>query len=117
MKPGPPARRPRTGSSLRLLRKLRVMRVVILLLNYGRGSGEIARQHAKELVRIGHGVWYMHPFVGDGVEGAHNLDVQLHVDVLPVHEYLPVAGRDQLPVSNMDAAEALAYVPDYEAAL
>ena len=93
------------------------MRVVILLLNNGRGSGEVARQHAKELVRLGHGVWYMHPVVGDGVEGAHNLDVQLHVDVLPVHEYLPAAGRDQRAVSNMDAAEALAYVPDYEATL
>ena len=93
------------------------MRVVILLLNYGRGSGEVARQQAKELVRLGHGVWYMHPLVGDGVEGAHNVDVQLHVDVLPVHEYLPVAGRDQRAVSSMDAAEALAYVPDYEAAV
>ena len=79
--------------------------------------GEVARQHAKELVRIGHDVWYMHPVVGEGAQGAHNVDVELHTDVLPVHEYLPVAGRDQRAVSNMDAAEALAYVPDYEAAL
>lgn len=93
------------------------MRIAILLLNHGRGSGEVARQHARELIRSGHEVWYMHPRVGDGVDGAHNIDVQLHTDVLPVHEYLPAAGPDQSAVSHMEAGEALAYVPHYESAL
>ncbi len=95
---GPAHEASSTGSRLRVLGRLPVMRVVILLLNYGRGSGVVARQHATELLRIGHEVWYMHPRVGDGVEGAHNVDVPLHVDVLPVHEYLPVAGSDQRAV-------------------
>ncbi len=93
------------------------MRVAILLLNHGRGSGEVARQHAAELIRNGHEVWYMHPGVGEGVAGAHNVDVAISRTVLPVHEYLPVAGSRQKAVSTMDADEALSYVPDYEAAL
>lgn len=93
------------------------MRVAVLLLNHGRGSGEVARQHGGELVRLGHEVWYVHPHVGNGVDGAHNIDVPLHTDVLPVHEFLPAAGDGQRTVATMDAAEALAYVPDYEAAL
>ncbi len=93
------------------------MRIAILLLNHGRGSGEVARQHAGELIRAGHEVWYMHPRVGSGVAGAHNVDIHLGADVLPVHEYLPAAGKGQRAVSHMEAAEALAYVPHYEAAL
>ena len=88
-----------------------------MLLNHGRGSGEVARQHVREFIRLGHEVWYVHPGVGRGVAGANNVDITLHSDVLPVHEYLPMAGSDQMAVSHMEAGEALAYVPDYEAAL
>ena len=44
------------------------MNVAILLLNSGRGSGEVARQHARHLVLKGHRVTFIHPDVGEGVE-------------------------------------------------
>ncbi len=93
------------------------MRIAILLMNRGRGSGEVARQHVQELLREGHEVIFMHPGVGDGVVGAHNIDVPLHGDTTPVHEHLPSAGADQQAVSEMEAEEAFAFVADYEAAL
>ncbi len=40
------------------------MRVAILLLNAGRGSGEVARQHAAYLVSQGADVSFLHPHVG-----------------------------------------------------
>lgn len=66
---------------------------------------------------MGHEVWFAHPRIGNGVEGATNIDIPLHTDLVPVHEYLPQAGDDQRVVSEMDADEALAYVPDYVSAL
>lgn len=93
------------------------MRIAILLLNQGRGSGEVARQHVRYLLRMGHKVWFLHPGIGYGVEGAVNLDVPLHTDVMPVHEYLPSAGNKQKQVARMDYEEAVSYLPDYEAVL
>lgn len=92
------------------------MRVVIVLMNRGRGSGEIARQHVRELVALGHGVTFLHAGIGAGVAGADNRNVELHSPVTPVHEYLQ-KGLNQQPVSTMPGAQALAYVPDYAAAL
>jgi glycosyltransferase involved in cell wall biosynthesis len=92
------------------------MRVVIVLMNRGRGSGEIARQHVRELVALGHRVTFLHVNIGAGVAGADNRNVELHSPVTPVHEYLQ-EGLNQRPVSTMPAAQALAYVPDYVAAL
>ena len=92
------------------------MRVVVILMNRGRGSGEIARQHVRELVALGHKVTFLHPDIGIGVAGADNRDVALHSSVVPVHEYLEV-GLNQQPVSTMPASRALAYIPDYAAAL
>ncbi|RLD48821.1 MAG: hypothetical protein DRI88_02170 [Bacteroidetes bacterium] len=93
------------------------MRIAILLLNKGRGSGEVARQHARHLIDMGHKVYFLHPGIGGGVSGAVNVDVQLHTDVMPVHEYLPSAGESQKQVARMTYEEAVSYLPDYEEAL
>jgi glycosyltransferase involved in cell wall biosynthesis len=93
------------------------MRIAILLLNQGRGSGEVARQHVRYLTKLGHKVWFLHPGMGEGVKGAVNLAIQLHTDVIPVHEYLPSAGDKQKQVARMDYEEAVLYLPDYETAL
>lgn len=93
------------------------MNLAILLLNSGRGSGEVAREHARHLVAAGHRVHFAHPGVGDGVPGAVNHDVRLHTSTMPVHEYLPSAGESQQAVSAMSFEEADAYLPDYEQTL
>ena len=95
----------------------RKLRVAILLLNAGRGSGEVARQHARHLVGTGHTVHFMHPAVGECVEGAINKDIPLHSPVTPVHEHLPSAGENQKQVARMSFEEATAYVADYARAL
>jgi len=93
------------------------MRIAILLLNSGRGSGEVARAHCRHLVEAHQEVVFMHPGVGAGVAGCTNIDIELHTDILPVHEYLPSAGAKQNPVSSMSFDEAMAYTTHYEAAL
>jgi glycosyltransferase involved in cell wall biosynthesis len=93
------------------------MNIAIVLLNRGRGSGEVARAHAAHLSQRGHKVWFIHPQVGKGVPGAVNIDVQLHTPTVPVHEYLPSAGKDQKAVSLMSFGEAMAYLPAYRSAL
>ena len=77
----------------------------------------VAKEHAEFLLGEGHGVYFMHPNIGAGVEGAMNKDVQLHSDIVPVHEYLPSVKAGQKAVSTMTFDEAMAYVPDYEKAL
>ena len=93
------------------------MKIAILLLNRGRGSGVVAKEHAQFLLSQGHKVYFIHPKVGEGVEGALNIDVELNTDVIPVHEYLPSAKAYQKAVSSMSYDEAMAYVPVYERAL
>lgn len=93
------------------------MRIAIVLLNEGRGSGEVARQHAAALVRRGHEVAFIHAGNAGLVPGAVNIDVLLDGKPLPTHEYLPAAGTSQRPVSTMSANEAFAYLPHYERAL
>jgi len=93
------------------------MRIAILLLNKGRGSGEVARQHVKHLIRQGHTVFFLHPEIGRGIDGAINVDIKLHSDIKPVHEYLPSAGKKQKQVARMSFDEMSAYLPDYENAL
>ena len=93
------------------------MRVAILLLNSGRGSGEVARQQARYLTSTGNCVFFMHPGIGDGVPGAINRDIKLHSSVTPVHEYLPSAGRSQEQVSGMSYQRVMSYLRDYERAL
>lgn len=93
------------------------MRVAILLLNAGRGSGEVARQHARYLASNGCGVHFMHPGMKDGAEGAINTDIELHRSITPVHEYLPSAGQSQEQVARMPYERVLSYLKDYERAL
>jgi glycosyltransferase involved in cell wall biosynthesis len=93
------------------------MKVAILLLNSGRGSGEVARQQARYLVSAGHTVYYMHPRLKEGVDGATNIDIPLHTEVTPVHEHLPSAGDTQKQVARMSYAQAHEYLPSYESAL
>ena len=93
------------------------MKIAILLLNKGRGSGEVAREHARHLLKLGHKVYFMHPNIGDGIEGAENIDIKLHTQITPVHEYLPSAGDTQHQVARMSHEEMLSYLPDYESAL
>ena len=93
------------------------MRVAMMLLNAGRGSGEVARQHARQLVSRGNEVVFTHPRVGEGVVGATNLDIELPGSVTPVHEYLPSAGPAQQAVSTMTHDEAMAFMPAYERTL
>ncbi len=93
------------------------MKIAILLLNAGRGSGEVARQQAKELVARGHEVHFMHPAMKEGAAGAVNLDIELHTATVPVHEYLPSAAGNQEQVARMTFERAESYFPDYEKAL
>jgi len=93
------------------------MKIAIILMNRGRGSGVVAQEHAEWLISQGHEIYYMHPRIGSGVEGAHNLDVHLEQSTLPVHEYLPSAKTGQKAVSSMGYDEAIAYLPAYENAL
>jgi glycosyltransferase involved in cell wall biosynthesis len=93
------------------------MHAAVLLLNRGRGSGGVARQHARALLAAGHRVTFIHPRVGEGVAGAENVDVALHTDVVPVHEYLPAAGSRQQAVSTMTPMQSLRYTADIAAAL
>lgn len=93
------------------------MKVAIVLLNQGRGSGVVAKEHGNYLLGQGHTVYYMHPHIGEGIPGADNKDVHLDKDILPVHEYLPAAKDTQKAVSSMTYNEAMAYVPAYEEAL
>ncbi|MFP6900546.1 MAG: glycosyltransferase family 4 protein, partial [Opitutales bacterium] len=89
----------------------------ILMLNCGRGSGEVARQQARYLLSQGHQIYFIQPQAGSGLEGAFDREVKLHGDVLPVHEYLPSADKQQKAVATMSYEEAVAYLPAYENAL
>jgi len=93
------------------------MNIAILLLNKGRGSGEVAREHVKHLLKLGHKVYFMHPGNENSIDGAENIDIKLHTHITPVHEYLPAAGDTQKQVARMTNEEMLSYLPDYEAAL
>jgi len=93
------------------------MNVAILLLNKGRGSGGVAKEHAEYLLNGGHRIYFIHPAVSDGVSGAQNIDVNLSNKILPVHEYLPAAKDNQKAVSAMSYAEAMSYLTYYENAL
>jgi glycosyltransferase involved in cell wall biosynthesis len=93
------------------------MRIAILLLNSGRGSGEVARHQARYLLSSGWRVLYMHPGIGEGVRGAISKDIELHTPVVPVHEYLPSARRNQEQVARMPYERAVRYLRDYERAL
>ena len=93
------------------------MRVAVLMLNSGRGSGEVARKQARYLASSGCRVFFMHPRIGEGVPGAINRDIHLHTSITPVHEHLPSAGKTQEQVAGMSYERAMSYLKDYERAL
>ena len=93
------------------------MNIAILLLNQGRGSGEVAREHVRHLLKMGHKVYFLYPGNNDEIHGAININIKLHTDVMPVHEYLPSAGKNQKQVARMNHNEMMCYLADYEHAL
>ena len=93
------------------------MNIAILLLNQGRGSGEVAREHVRHLLKMGHKVYFLYPGNNNEIKGAENINVQLHTQIIPVHEYLPSAGDKQKQVARMNHEEMLEYLVDYENAL
>jgi glycosyltransferase involved in cell wall biosynthesis len=93
------------------------MNVAILLLNEGRGSGEVAREHVRHLIKLGHKVYFLFPGNTDDILGAININIKIHTDVMPVHEYLPSAGEHQKQVARMDHIEMDKYLTDYKRAL
>jgi len=93
------------------------MNIAILLLNKGRGSGEVAREHVRHLLKLGHKVYFLYPGNENEIDGAENINVKLHSNILPVHEYLPSAGDKQHQVARMSHEEMMEYLPDYEKAL
>ncbi len=88
------------------------MKIAIILLNRGRGSGEVARQHARHLIKNGHEIIFLHPGNRQSVINAENINIELHSPVTPVHEFLP-GGDNQKQVARMAYEEAEAYIPDY----
>lgn len=93
------------------------MRIAVSLLNRGRGSGVVARQHVAGLLDRGHDVWFVHPENVGSLYGAHNVDVPLPGNEVPVHEFLPSAAERGRPVSEMPVGEAEKYINAYAAAL
>ena len=93
------------------------MNIAILLLNKGRGSGEVAREHVRHLIKMGHKVYFLYPGNDEEIPGAENVNIKLHSHIMPVHEYLPSAGKEQHQVARMSHEEMMQYLPDYEKAL
>ena len=93
------------------------MNIAILLLNKGRGSGEVAREHVRHLLKMGHKVYFLYPGNEGEIGGAENVNIKLHSQIMPVHEYLPSAGKEQHQVARMSHQEMMMYLPDYEKAL
>ena len=60
------------------------MRIAILMLNRGRGSGEVARAHAERLAAAGHDVTMVLPGPDDMPEGVKHVSVELPTSVTPV---------------------------------
>lgn len=87
------------------------------MLNPGRGSGVVARQQAYYLLKKGHDVYFLQADLKEEVRGANNVNVLLHTNVIPVHEYHPRLTNNQKPVSDMSYKEASSYIPDYEKAV
>lgn len=97
--------------------KFTLMNIAILLLNKGRGSGEVAREHVRHLIKMGHRVYFLYPGNDGEIPGAENVNIELHCNIMPVHEYLPSAGKEQHQVARMSHEELMEYLPDYEKAL
>ncbi len=86
------------------------MKILVIVLNRGRGSGEYVRQMCKRLVLQG----FQFTIASTQevlVEGCESVVVPLESSVVPVHEYLP--GAKQKPVYSMEYEEAYKIVQAY----
>ncbi|MFX0117535.1 MAG: glycosyltransferase family 4 protein [Candidatus Hodarchaeota archaeon] len=90
-----------------LVRKL--MNLLVLILNRGRGSGEYVRQTYKRLVAYGYNITIASTQQVE-IEGCKSLVVPL--ERIPVHEYLPGV-PNQKPVYAMNAAEVQIIVHEF----
>ncbi|MDH3250198.1 MAG: glycosyltransferase family 4 protein [Acidimicrobiia bacterium] len=93
------------------------MRIAVVSLNRGRGSGVVAREQMRALSRRGHRVCSVHAGGAQLVPGVTHLPVAPSSGVLPVHEYLPNPDLPQSPVAWMTEAESCAIVDDFERAI
>jgi glycosyltransferase involved in cell wall biosynthesis len=91
------------------------MKVAVVTLNRGRGSGVVARHQVRALLARGHDASLVHSGEGSGELPVH--EVALSLEVLPVHEYLPGEHDRQQPVSTMDADMADWFIGDFQASL
>lgn len=85
------------------------MRLLVLVLNRGRGSGEYVRQTYKRLVAYGYNITIASTQRVE-VEGCKSLVVPL--ERIPVHEYLPGV-PNQKPVYAMNAAEVQTIIDEF----
>ncbi len=92
------------------------MHIAVLMMNHGRGSGTVARQHVRALAEAGHRVTFAVPHSDRIVPGAWMLNITYSGSALPVHEYLPGFHR-QRRVPEMSYDEAMVHVADLERAL
>jgi glycosyltransferase involved in cell wall biosynthesis len=93
------------------------MRVAVVALNKGRGSGQVARHHMRALVGAGHDVTSIHACASAYLPGVDQREVTPADGVLPVHEYLPGHTGPQLATSQMPAAQASRIIDEFEAAV
>ncbi len=85
------------------------MRLLVLVLNKGRGSGEYVRQTYKRLVAYGYNITIASTQRVE-VEGCKSIVVPL--ERIPVHEYLPGA-PNQKPVYAMNAVEVQTIIHEF----
>ena len=90
------------------------MNIGIVMLNRGRGSGEVVKQHIDFLLANGNTVYTFFPDNREDSGKNHiHVNIHLHSPTLPVHEYLPRTTA-QKPVYEMSYEEAGKYVKDFE---
>ncbi|MDH4117209.1 MAG: glycosyltransferase family 4 protein [Acidimicrobiia bacterium] len=93
------------------------MRVLVVSLNRGRGSGGVTRQQAMALAAAGHEVTLLHAGTPLPMANIDLREVELSRGVLPVHEYLPRGSESQMPAAEMSAGLAWSIVNDFQVAL
>ena len=90
--------------------------ILIIAQNRGRGSGNVVKQQASYLTAQNHKVIVMYPGNQCSETKAIDIDIRLHTNIIPVHEYL-INEKNQKPVHSMPVKEAFGYITDYENAL
>lgn len=90
--------------------------ILIIAQNKGRGSGIVVRQQASYLTTQNHKIIVMYPDNQHSETELININIGLHTNIIPVHEYLTTE-KNQKPVHSMSEREAFEYIIDYENAL